>query len=206
MMAISAMTNASSSGSPCAAAQDQQHVQRGEAHAPDSGMWNSRFSAMAEPITSARSQAAMAISAQTHRMNDTGRRIVVAAGLGQVAAGDDAELERQRLQQDGHEVGEQDDRKQRVAEARAAGQVGGPVARVHVADRDQVAGPGEGEQLAPETRATSGRRCCDGPPAGWDGQPRAASLGLGWFRGLEMTGNSGGDNISVSIHRKVNYG
>ena len=30
---------------------------------------------------------------------------------------------------------------QRVAELRAAGQIGGPVARVHVADRDEEAGP-----------------------------------------------------------------
>ena len=37
-----------------------------------SGMPNSRFNAIAEPMTSARSQAAIAISQITHRKNDTG--------------------------------------------------------------------------------------------------------------------------------------
>ena len=59
---------------------------------------------------------------------------------------------RERLQQDRHQVGEQDDAEQRVAEPRAAGEVGGPVARVHVADGHQVARAGEREQLAPEPR------------------------------------------------------
>ena len=36
-------------------------------------MWKSRFSAMAEPITSARSVAVMATSADSHRGNDTQR-------------------------------------------------------------------------------------------------------------------------------------
>ena len=75
------------------------------------------------------------------------RRIGIAAGLGEVAAGDDAKAGGQRLQQDRHQVGQQDDRQQRVAEARAAGDVGRPVARIHVADRDQVARSGKGEQL-----------------------------------------------------------
>src|SRR4029079_2497085 len=41
---------------------------------------------------------------------------------------------------------------QRVAESRAAGDVAGPVARIHVADGDEVPRPGEGEQLSPEAR------------------------------------------------------
>ena len=52
--------------------------------------------------------------------------------------------------------------RQRVAEARAAGEVGGPVAGVHVADGDEVAGAGEGEQLAPEAGAVrDGDRAVD---------------------------------------------
>ena len=48
-------------------------------------------------------------------------------------------LSGERLEQDRHQVGDQDDAEQRVAEPRAAGEVGGPVARIHVADGDQVA-------------------------------------------------------------------
>jgi hypothetical protein len=83
---------------------------------------------------------------------DDGQGIVVAAGLGEIAAGDDAELDAEVLQQNGHEIGDENDAQQRVAELRAALQVGGPVARVHVTDRDEKAGAGEGEQLAPEGR------------------------------------------------------
>ena len=105
---------------------------------------------MAEPITSARSQAAMAISQSTHKHETHRAGVVVAARLRQVPTGDDAELESERLEQNRHQVGEQDDAEQRVAEARAAGQVGGPVARIHVANRNHVSRSGEGEHLAPE--------------------------------------------------------
>ena len=76
--------------------------------------------------------------------------IVIAAGLGQVAAGGDAELDAEMLEQDRHEVGDHDDGEQRVAEFRAARQIGRPVARVHVADRDEKTRAGKGEQLPPE--------------------------------------------------------
>ena len=123
-------------------------------HTPQtSGMPKSRFSAMAEPMTSARSQAQIATSHRIHSTNETGARVVIAAGLREVAAGDDAELRAERLQQDRHQVREQDDAEQRVAELRAAGEVRGPVAGIHVADGHEVAGPGEGEHLAPEAEA-----------------------------------------------------
>ena len=77
-------------------------------------------------------------------------RIGFAAGLRQVAAGDDAQARAQGLQQDGHGVGHHQHPEQAVAEARAAFQVGGPVAGVHVADADQVGRPGEGEHAPPE--------------------------------------------------------
>ena len=117
-----------------------------------SGMPKSRCSATAEPMTSARSQAAMAISASTQ--SDDGRRlrVVRAAGLGQVVARADAQAHGERLQQDRHQVRQHDHAEQRVAEPGAAGEVGGPVARVHVADRDEVARAGKREQLAPEAR------------------------------------------------------
>ena len=111
-----------------------------------SGMPNSNCSAMAVPISSARSVAQMAISASTHSATLTGRGKAVAAELRQVASGDDAEARAEGLQQHGHQRGEQRDGKQRVAEGRPAGERRRPVARVHVADRHQVAGPDEGEQ------------------------------------------------------------
>ena len=89
-------------------------------------------------------------------------RVAVAAGLREIAAAGDAEPRRQRLQQDRHQVGDHDHAEQRVAVARAAGEVGRPIAGVHVADRDQVAGAGKREQLAPETGAVgNGDRAVD---------------------------------------------
>ncbi len=77
------------------------------------------------------------------------RGIMVAAGLREIPTGRDAESNGKRLQQDRHEVGKQNDEQQSVAERRAAGDVGRPVARIHVADGDQIARPREGEQAAP---------------------------------------------------------
>ena len=117
-----------------------------------SGSPNSRFSAIAAPMTSARSHAAMAISQRNHKTARRRPREMIATGLRQVTAGGDAEPQRERLQQDRHQVRNHDDAEQRVAVARAAREVRGPVAGIHVADRNQVAGPGEREQLPPEGR------------------------------------------------------
>ena len=132
-------------------------------HTPQiSGSPNSRFSAIAEPITSARSHAAIAISHSIHRTIAVPARVAVAAGLRQVAAAGDPEPRRQRLQQDRHQVREHDDAEQRVAVLRAAGEVGRPIPGVHVADGDQVARPGEGEQFPPEAAAVgTGDRAVD---------------------------------------------
>ena len=78
------------------------------------------------------------------------RRVMIAAGLREIASRGDAELDAQMLKQDRHEIGEHDDKQQRVAKFRAACQVGRPIAGVHVTDRDEKAGPGESEQLSPK--------------------------------------------------------
>ena len=93
-------------------------------------------------------------------------RVRVAARLREVAAAGDAEARGERLQQDGHQVRQQDHAEQRVAEPSSAGDVGGPVARVHVAHGHEVAGPGEGRHLSPETARRRGQERCRGPPEG----------------------------------------
>ena len=144
-----------------------------------SGRPNSRLSAMAAPITSARSQAAIAISQSTHSTMRDRPRVAVAARLREVASAADAEPHRERLQQDRHQVRDQDHAEQRVAVARAAGEVGGPVARVHVADRHQVARAGKREQLPPETGVVRhGDRAVDLAQAGRVGR-RSASRAAG---------------------------
>ena len=114
-----------------------------------SGTPKSRLRATAEPITSARSQAMIAISQRTQRTIDDRLRVLLAAGLREVLAGHHAELHAQRLQEHRHQVRQQDHPDEGVAELGAAGEVGRPVAGVHVADADQVAGAGEGEEAAP---------------------------------------------------------
>ena len=121
--------------------EDQEHVERGQQHADLEGNAEQQIEA----------------DGRADHLGDVGgddgdlgrspqrigrpARIGVAAGLRQVAAGGDGEPRAQRLQHDRHDVGDERDEQQRVAELGAAGERGGPVARVHVADRDQIAGP-----------------------------------------------------------------
>ena len=87
-----------------------------------------------------------------HPLRDAGcARSTVATCLRQIAFRHDAQLQREVLQQDRHQVGHQDHHQQRVAEQRAASEIGGPVAGIHVAHRHHGAGTGKRQQRAPET-------------------------------------------------------
>ena len=89
-----------------------------------------------------------------HPEDDRDRtRVAVAARLRQVASAGDAEAGGERLQQDRHQVRQHDHAEERVAVARATGQVGCPIPGVHVADGHQIPGAGKGEELPPEPRA-----------------------------------------------------
>ena len=66
---------------------------------------------------------------------------MIAAGLGKITSGSDAELDAEMLQQDRHEIRNHDNHQQRVAESCAAREIRGPIARIHVTDRDKEAGP-----------------------------------------------------------------
>ena len=74
------------------------------------------------------------------------------AKLRQIALRGHAQLEREALQQNRHQVREHDDEEQRVAETRAAGDVGGPVAGVHVADGDEESRAQKAQQPPPVER------------------------------------------------------
>ena len=89
----------------------------------------------------------IASSHAIHERQGDGLGVMGPARLRQIAPGRDAEPRGERLQEDGHQVGEQNDREQSVAEGRSAGDIGRPVAWVHVADRDQIARSDKGEHL-----------------------------------------------------------
>ena len=59
--------------------------------------------------------------------------ITLAANLRQVPLRGNAQFETETLQQNRHQVGDHDDRQERVPKPRPAGNIGGPVAWVHVA-------------------------------------------------------------------------
>ena len=122
-----------------------------------SGRPKSRLSAMAAPMHLGEVAGGDGDLAEDPQDDRDRPRVAVAAGLREVASAGDAEARGERLQQDRHQVRDHDDAEQRVAVARAAGEVGGPVAGVHVADGDEIAGAGEGEQLAPEAGAVGNR-------------------------------------------------
>ena len=70
--------------------------------------------------------------------------IPIAAALGEILAGDDTEAGGDDLEEDGHEGGESDDPEEVVFEGSAGGEIGSPVAGVHVTDADQQRGPDVG--------------------------------------------------------------
>ena len=75
---------------------------------------------------------------------------MIAASLGEIATRCDTKLDAKMLQQDRHQVRNEDDGEEGVTKLGAAGEIGRPVSRVHVADRDEKAGAGEGGQLSPK--------------------------------------------------------
>ena len=77
-------------------------------------------------------------------------RVVIATGLGKVAARGHPEFDAQMLEQDGHQIGDHDDSQKRVTKPGPSSQIGGPVARIHVADRHEEPRAGESRQFAPK--------------------------------------------------------
>ena len=130
--------------------QDQKHVERGEQHADlernaEQEIEPDRRADHLGQIGGADGE----LGERPERNGDIARE-GVAAGLRQVAARGDAEPDAERLQHDRHQVRQQRDGQQRVAELRAAGERGRPVAGVHVADGDQIAGAEKCQQLPPQ--------------------------------------------------------
>src|SRR5205085_2420737 len=85
-------------------------------------------------------------------------RIIVTAGLGQVFAGYYSEASRHDLQENGHKAGNGNHPQQAVFELRSGGEVGAPVAGVHVANAYEERGANVRAPLLPESRL-----------GGWDG-------------------------------------
>ena len=76
--------------------------------------------------------------------------------LGEIAAGDDAELGGQGLRHHRHQIGGDDDPQQRVAVARAGLDVGREIAGVHVGDRGDDGWAGEDEHAHGAGTGTAG--------------------------------------------------
>ena len=87
-------------------------------------------------------------SEQVEGQVDRGR-VGFPGSLGQVALAHDSQPGGQALQEDGHEVRHQQDPQEAIAVAAAAGDVGGPVARIHVTHGDQQGRAGDRQPLFP---------------------------------------------------------
>jgi len=70
----------------------------------------------------------------------------------QVAPRNYSQFDSQALQQNGHQVGNHDYRKQGVVVSGARGQVSRPVSRIHVPDCDQKTGSGKRQKFTKESR------------------------------------------------------
>ena len=86
-----------------------------------------------------------------------GFRKTRAAGLREVEAGGEPQPRAERLQYDGHQTGEHGREQQRAAVARAGGERGRPIAGVHIAGRDEIAGA-EKDEEPPRERGAFARR------------------------------------------------
>ena len=73
-------------------------------------------------------------------------RITIAAGLGEIAPARNPKPHAKRLQEHRHQVRKQNHPQEGVAELGAAGEVGRPVAGIHVTDGDQITWTGESEE------------------------------------------------------------
>jgi hypothetical protein len=82
-------------------------------------------------------------------------RKLLAAQFSEVAAGDDAELCRQRLEQHRDDIGDDDDPEQIVIVFGAGLDVGREVAGIHVRDRGDDRGTGKGQHRAQPAPPTS---------------------------------------------------
>ena len=102
-----------------------------------------------------------AISLTTHIAQHDRPRKMVAAHFREVAAGDDAELGRQRLEQHRDQIGEQHDPEQSVAVSGAGLDVGGEIPGVHIGDRGDDRRAGEHRIGAPAA-ALSGQHLLGG--------------------------------------------
>ena len=115
--------------------------------------------------------------AENPEEDDDRRGIAVAARLGEIAASGNSELEREMLQEDGHEIGHQNDAQERIPELRATGEIGRPVAGVHVADGDDEARAEKSAHFAPDRLARGhGDAAVD---LGQRGRVRGAAPGAG---------------------------
>ena len=128
-----------------------EHVERGEADAPDERDAEEQVERDGGANDFREVARTDGCFAQQPEHDGGGLGVMIAARLCEVAPGDDAELGAEGLQKNRHEVGDEDDAEQRVAELRTAREVGGPVAGVHVADSHEITRAGKRKQLAPET-------------------------------------------------------
>ena len=131
---------------------DGEHIERGDADAPDERNLEQQVERNGRADDFSEVAGANGNFAKQPQRDGDPPGIMITAGLRQVAASHDAELGAERLQNDCHEVREQNDAQQRVAKLRAASEVGGPIAGIHVADRDEIAGARKGQELAPKAQ------------------------------------------------------
>ena len=140
-----------------------------------SGIPNSRLRPSAAPTTSAMSRRHRDHLGLDPEADRRPARERLAAELGEVLAGRDAELRRLGLDHHRDQVRREDDPEQQVAELRPGGDVGREVAGVDVGDRGDERRPEERPEARdarePGPRAIAGRRARPRPRRG--GRPRS---------------------------------
>ena len=133
--------------------EDEQHVERGQTHTPHQRNSEQQVQGNGRADHLGQITCRDGDLAQNPQHETDWARVVVPAGLRQISAGCNAKFQGQRLEENCHQVREQDHAQQGIPEPRPAGQIGCPVSGVHVAHGHHVTRPGKGERLAPEGNA-----------------------------------------------------
>ena len=131
--------------------QQQQGVSGREAHPPGQGKTEKQLQGNGAAHQLGQVAGNDRHFGQQPQGNSAEPRQELAAGLGQIHPSGDTQPAAERLEHHRHQAGEPYHPQQAISELRSGRQIGGPVARIHVAHGHQVAGaehPQEGAQGA----------------------------------------------------------
>src|ERR1700760_614955 len=136
--------------------QKEKGVEHGDAHAVDEGQTGKQLQTDGHAENFGEIAGGDGDLGQYIKRDIDIRRIDFSVGLGQITAANDTETGGEVLQQDSDGIAHKQYPDERVAKTAAAGEIGGPVSRVHIADAYEIGRTEKNEKLTPPRPFTGG--------------------------------------------------